>query len=82
MPSSNVFDAALYQPNCGRGLDDVEPYILSKQTGRARAPENTVLNNLSSSDKEKSSSVAKIKVVVCASFLCLNVLYRLMMFHF
>ena len=81
MPSSNVFDAALYQPNCGRGFDDVEPYILSKQTGGARAPENNILNSLSS-DKEKSSSVAKIKVVVCASFLCLNVLYHLMMFHF
>ncbi|CAL0325990.1 unnamed protein product [Lupinus luteus] len=57
MPVSNVFDATL-----SGSLDDSEPYIYSKQIGRALAPENAS-NNISA-DKEKSSSVAKIKVVV------------------
>ncbi|KAK7255368.1 hypothetical protein RIF29_28777 [Crotalaria pallida] len=58
MPVSNVFDDTL-----GRNLDDSEPYIYSKQIGRAPASESSVINNISA-DKEKSSSVAKIKVVV------------------
>jgi len=73
MPASNAYDAnSLYQPGRGRSFDDSEPYMLSKQTGRARAPENE--NIL----KEKSNPVAKIKVVVC-SFAYLN---SPVMFHF
>ncbi|XP_061338537.1 kinesin-like protein KIN-13B [Gastrolobium bilobum] len=63
IPASNAFDTnSPYQPIRGRSFDDSEPYMLSKQTGRARAPEN-LLKSLPA-DKEKSSSVAKIKVVV------------------
>ncbi|XP_020202819.1 kinesin-like protein KIN-13B [Cajanus cajan] len=63
MPASNVYDANfMYQPGRGRSFDDSETYMLSKQTGRARAPEN-ILKTLPA-DKEKSNSVAKIKVVV------------------
>ncbi|KAL4355633.1 hypothetical protein AHAS_Ahas09G0006200 [Arachis hypogaea] len=64
MPASDVSDATLYQPTLGRGFDDAEPYMLSKQSGRGRAPDNNLMSNVSSTDKEKSSSVAKIKVVV------------------
>ena len=63
MPASNLYDGnSLYKPANGRSSDDSEPYMMSKQTGRARAPEN-VLKSFPA-DKEKSSSVAKIKVVV------------------
>ncbi|KAK7325178.1 hypothetical protein VNO77_29314 [Canavalia gladiata] len=63
MPASNAYDAnVLYQPARGRSFDDAEPYMVSKQTGRARAPEN-ILKSFPA-DKEKSNSVAKIKVVV------------------
>ncbi|KAL1292918.1 hypothetical protein HN51_053474 [Arachis hypogaea] len=64
MPASDVSDATLYQPTLGRGFDDAEPYMFSKQSGRGRAPDNNLMSNVSSTDKEKSSSVAKIKVVV------------------
>lgn len=65
MPASNAYDAnSLYQPGGGRSFDDSEPYMLSKQTGRARAPEN-ILKSFPA-DKEKTNSVAKIKVVVCS----------------
>ncbi|TKY48166.1 Kinesin-13A protein [Spatholobus suberectus] len=63
MPASNAYDInSLHQPGRGRSFDDSEPYMLSKQTGRARAPEN-ILKSFPA-DKEKSNSVAKIKVVV------------------
>lgn len=59
IPTSNAYESnSLYR---GRSFDDSEPYI-SKQTAKARAPDNAVKNI--PSDKEKSSSVAKIKVVV------------------
>jgi len=65
MPASNAYDGnSLYQPGRGRSFDDSEPYMLSKQTGRARAPEN-ILKSFPA-EKEKSNSVAKIKVVVCS----------------
>ncbi|KAK7271913.1 hypothetical protein RJT34_28183 [Clitoria ternatea] len=60
---SNAYDASsLYQPGRARSFDDTEPYMLSKQAVRARAPEN-ILKSIPA-DKEKSNSVAKIKVVV------------------
>ncbi|KAF7843339.1 kinesin-like protein KIN-13B [Senna tora] len=64
MPVSNVYDgASMYQPVQGNSFDDSEPYISGKQTSRARVPENNLLKSFSV-DKEKSNSVAKIKVVV------------------
>ncbi|XP_004486737.1 kinesin-like protein KIN-13B [Cicer arietinum] len=64
MPASNAYESSsLYQPIRGRrSFDDSEPYMMGKQTAKARAPDNT-LKSLPA-DKEKSSSVAKIKVVV------------------
>lgn len=50
--------------------------MMSKQTAKARAPDNA-LKTLPA-DKDKSSSVAKIKVVVC-SLACVNLSH---MFHF
>lgn len=77
MPTSNAYDAnSLYQPIRGRSFDDNEPYMLSKQTAKARAPEN-VLKSLPA-EKEKSSSVAKIKVVVR----CIALLNLPLMSHF
>ncbi|KAL9323093.1 hypothetical protein ACSQ67_011146 [Phaseolus vulgaris] len=65
MPASNAYDAnTLYQPGRGRSFDDSEPYMLSKQTGRARAPENENILKSFPAEKEKSNPVAKIKVVV------------------
>lgn len=64
MPASGLYDGtSLYQPVRGRSFDDSEPF---KQTGRARGlPENNLLKSFAA-DKEKASSVAKIKVVVCS----------------
>ncbi|XP_043811657.1 kinesin-like protein KIN-13B isoform X3 [Manihot esculenta] len=54
-------------PNCflrGRSFDGSEPFIsTNKQTGRAVLPDNNLLKSFPA-DKEKTSSVAKIKVVV------------------
>ncbi|XP_015933563.1 kinesin-like protein KIN-13B [Arachis duranensis] len=63
IPATNAFDGnSLYKPSRYRSSDDSEPYMMGKQTNRGRAPEN-VLKSFPV-DKEKSSSVAKIKVVV------------------
>lgn len=67
MPVTGLYDGtSQYNPVRGRSFDDSEPYMLiNKQTGRARGlPENNVLKSFAA-DKEKTSSVAKIKVVVC-----------------
>ncbi|XP_062155443.1 kinesin-like protein KIN-13B [Alnus glutinosa] len=66
MPLPGLFDgASMYHPVRGRSFDDSEPYISNnKQTGRTRGlPESNLLKSFAV-DKEKSSSVAKIKVVV------------------
>ncbi|CAL1378059.1 unnamed protein product [Linum trigynum] len=65
LPVSNMYDgASLFQPGRGRSFDDTEPYVASKLAARAPAvPENNVLKSFAA-DKEKTSSVAKIKVVV------------------
>jgi len=66
MPVSNVYDGtSMYRPVQDRSFDDSEPYNAGKQTSRARVAENNLLKSFSL-DKEKSSSVAKIKVVVCS----------------
>ncbi|XP_057454302.1 kinesin-like protein KIN-13B [Lotus japonicus] len=57
--ATNGYDASLYQPN----RDDSEPYVSNKRNARPPLPENNVSVNLSA-DNVKSSSVAKIKVVV------------------
>jgi hypothetical protein len=53
----------------GRSFDDFEPYISNnKQTGRTRGlPESNLLKSFAV-DKEKTSSVAKIKVAVCSFY--------------
>lgn len=64
MQVTGLYDgASLYYPSRGRSFDDSEPYISNKQTERARVPENNLLKSFAA-DKEKASSVAKIKVVV------------------
>ncbi|KAL9350700.1 hypothetical protein Peur_057955 [Populus x canadensis] len=57
--------SSLFHPVRGRSFDDSDPYISSnKQTGRAPGlPDNNLLKSFAA-DKEKTSSVAKIKVVV------------------
>ncbi|KAI4329253.1 hypothetical protein L6164_021540 [Bauhinia variegata] len=62
---SNMYDNnSMYHHVRRRSIDDSEPYISNnRQVARARAPENNLLRSISV-DKEKSSSVAKIKVVV------------------
>ncbi|CAJ2661251.1 kinesin-like protein KIF2A-like [Trifolium pratense] len=60
IPVSNAYESnTLYR---GRSFDDTEPYMISKQTAKGRAPDNA-LKTLPA-EKEKTSSVAKIKVVV------------------
>ncbi|XP_057968679.1 kinesin-like protein KIN-13B [Malania oleifera] len=56
---------AFYNSIRGRSFDDSEQYLsTNKQTGKPRGlPENNVLKSIAV-DKEKASSVAKIKVVV------------------
>ncbi|GMN37234.1 hypothetical protein TIFTF001_006639 [Ficus carica] len=66
MPVSSLYDGnSLYHPARGRSFDDSDPYITNnKQAGRTRGPpENNLLKSFAA-DKEKASSVAKIKVVV------------------
>lgn len=68
MPVSSLYDGnSLYHPARGRSFDDSDPYITNnKQAGRTRGPpENNLLKSFAA-DKEKASSVAKIKVVVCS----------------
>ncbi|KAB5563924.1 hypothetical protein DKX38_003978 [Salix brachista] len=57
--------SSLFHPVRGRSFDDSDPYISSnKQIGRAPGlPDNNFLKSFAA-DKEKTSSVAKIKVVV------------------
>ncbi|KAI3992505.1 hypothetical protein MKX01_022596, partial [Papaver californicum] len=56
--------SSFYQSGRDRSYEDTEPYIPTyKQTSRARGmPENNLMKSFSV-DKEKNSSVAKIKVV-------------------
>ncbi|EEF46477.1 kinesin-like protein KIN-13B [Ricinus communis] len=66
MPVPSLYDSSsLFHPVRGRSFDDAEPYISNnKQTGRAPAlPDNNLLKSFAA-EKEKASSVAKIKVVV------------------
>ncbi|KAL5538018.1 hypothetical protein UlMin_045345 [Ulmus minor] len=65
MPVSGLYDGNSLYPVRGRSFDDAEPYISNnKQASRARGlPENNLLKSFAA-DKEKASSVAKIKVVV------------------
>ncbi|KAG6669346.1 kinesin-like protein KIN-13B [Carya illinoinensis] len=66
MPVSGLYDGvSMYHHIRGRSFDDADPYILNnKQTGRARGlPENNLMKSFTT-EKEKSSSIAKIKVVV------------------
>ncbi|KAJ9692375.1 hypothetical protein PVL29_011434 [Vitis rotundifolia] len=66
MPVHSLYDStSMYHSVRGRSFDDSEPYIpANKQAGRARGlPENNLLKSFAA-DKEKASSVAKIKVVV------------------
>ncbi|KAJ9537608.1 hypothetical protein OSB04_030341 [Centaurea solstitialis] len=60
-----AYGAPLYNSTRGRSFDDAEPYFgNNKQTGKARGvPDNNLMKSFAS-EKEKASSVAKIKVVV------------------
>ncbi|XP_050231806.1 kinesin-like protein KIN-13B [Mercurialis annua] len=66
LPVPGLYDgSSLFNPVRGRSFDDSEPYISNnKQTARAPVfPESNLLKSFTA-DKEKASSVAKIKVVV------------------
>ncbi|KAF8388988.1 hypothetical protein HHK36_025672 [Tetracentron sinense] len=66
IPVPGLLDgSSLYHSFRGRSFDDSEPYLsINKQTSKARGlPENNLLKSFSA-DREKASSVAKIKVVV------------------
>lgn len=70
MPVPGLYDgSSMYNPVRGRSFDDSEPYISNNnQPGRARGlPENNLLRSFAA-DKEKTCSVAKIKVVVRDKF--------------
>lgn len=65
MPLPGLYDGPSLYSVRGRSFDDSEPYIpTNKQLGRSRGlPENNLQKSFAA-DKEKASSVAKIKVVV------------------
>ncbi|CAN1285882.1 Kinesin-like protein KIN-13B [Linum perenne] len=65
LPVPSMYDGStLFRPGRGRSFDDSETYVSSKQAARAPAvPDTNVLTSFAA-DKEKASSVAKIKVVV------------------
>ena len=69
MPVTATYGAPMYNSTRGRSFDDAEPYFgNNKQTGKARGvPDNNVLKSFAS-EKDKASSVAKIKVVVSRSY--------------
>lgn len=75
MTVPGLYDSSsLFHPVRGRSFDDSEPFIsTNKQTGRAVLPDNNLLKSFAA-DKEKTSSVAKIKVVVCSLSLCFTIL--------
>lgn len=67
MPLPGLYEtSSLFHPSRGRSFDDSEPYISNKETGRAPVVADNNLLKSFAADKEKSSSVAKIKVVVCS----------------
>ncbi|KAM0017449.1 putative plus-end-directed kinesin ATPase [Helianthus debilis subsp. tardiflorus] len=65
VPVTGTYGAPLYNSDRGRGFDDVEPYLgNNKQASKARGlPDNNLLKSVAP-EKEKTSNVAKIKVVV------------------
>lgn len=65
MPVTTNYGAPLYNNAQGRSFDDAELYFgNTKQTGKARGvPDNNLMKSFAP-EKEKASSVAKIKVVV------------------
>lgn len=66
MPVTTNYGAPMYNNAQGRSFDDAELYFgNSKQTSKARGlPDNNNLMKSFAPEKEKASSVAKIKVVV------------------
>ncbi|KAI4324742.1 hypothetical protein MLD38_030199 [Melastoma candidum] len=66
MPSSGMNDdPSMLNPGQIRSFDDAKPYMwINKQAGRTRAAPDNVLLKSFAADKDKASSVAKIKVVV------------------
>ncbi|KAJ0523643.1 putative plus-end-directed kinesin ATPase [Helianthus annuus] len=65
VPVTGTYGAPMYNSDRGRGFDDVEPYLgNNKQASKARGlPDNNLLKSFAP-EKEKTSNVAKIKVVV------------------
>ncbi|GJY80797.1 hypothetical protein Tco_0493548 [Tanacetum coccineum] len=63
---STSYGVPVYNNAQARSFDDAEPYFgNSKQTSKARGFPNNNLMKSFAPEKEKASSVAKIKVVVC-----------------
>ncbi|KAD6794597.1 hypothetical protein R6Q59_021431 [Mikania micrantha] len=65
MPVTGTYGAPMYNNDRGRGFDDEELYLgIGKQASKARGlPDNNLLKSFAP-EKEKTSNVAKIKVVV------------------
>ncbi|KVI05988.1 Kinesin, motor domain-containing protein [Cynara cardunculus var. scolymus] len=65
VPMASIHGASLHNSAHGRSFDDADPYYANtKQSNRLRGlPENNLSKSFAP-DKEKASSVAKIKVVV------------------
>lgn len=67
IPPSGISDGPhMFNPSRVRSFDDAEPYMRNnKHAGRTCGlPDNVLLKSFAT-DKDKASSVAKIKVVVC-----------------
>ncbi|GKE18344.1 hypothetical protein Tco_1425921 [Tanacetum coccineum] len=64
--TSSHYGVPVYSNAQGRSFDDAKPYFgNSKQTSKARGfPDNNLMKSFAPK-KEKASSIAKIKVVVC-----------------
>lgn len=69
MPVTGRYGAPQYNTDRGRSYDDAEPYFgNNKPANKVRGlPDNNLLKSFAP-EKEKTSSVAKIKVVVCRSY--------------
>ncbi|KAJ8755969.1 hypothetical protein K2173_024514 [Erythroxylum novogranatense] len=65
LPNPRMYESSIFNHVRGRSFDDSDPYIsINKQVGRAPGlPDSSLIKNFAA-DKEKASSVAKIKVVV------------------
>lgn len=82
MPVPGLHNGIPSQLAQGRNFDDLEPSFATSRlmNGHRNLPENNLLKSFSL-DKEKGSSVAKIKVVVCSTSLSFFLLFGTLGFN-